>query len=166
MDEIKKWVFTICCGTLLCGVFSILTPSKSFEKITGLILGLFLLICFLTPIRVDLSGFQPEAESAEERRDSVAGETDRFFFRAAVEKSEDVIREIIYKQMEQYDIKAGDVQIYIETEDGSLDGEEKKIVVSVLLPQRMEQHHTVARKALEYELGVDVRLEYREEGAS
>ena len=93
----------------------------------------------------------------------MAGETDQFFFRAAVEKSEDAIHEIIYKQLEQYDIKAGDIQIYIETEEGSPQGEEKKIVVSILLPRRMEEHHAVVRKALEYELGVDVRLEYREE---
>lgn len=163
MDEVKKWVFTICCGTLLCGVFSIFTPSKAFEKTTGLILGLFLLICFLTPIQVDFSGFELRAEGAEDRRNSVAGETDQFFFRAAVEKSEDAIHEIIYKQLEQYDIKAGDIQIYIETEEGSPQGEEKKIVVSILLPRRMEEHHAVVRKALEYELGVDVRLEYREE---
>ncbi|MEA5011680.1 MAG: hypothetical protein VB100_08185 [Angelakisella sp.] len=158
MDEIRRWVFTICCGALVCGIISILIPSKSYQKIMSLLLGLFLLLCFLTPVKIDLSSIQLNAEDAEEQRQKVAEDTDQHFFRTAADKSEEAIKEIIYKQLGQYDINLGDVQIYIETKGDA--GEEKELIVSIRLPQRMEQYHSVVRKALEYELGVTVRLEY------
>ena len=163
MGEVQSWVFTICSGTLMCGVFSILVPGKAFEKVTRLILALFLLICFLTPVEIDLSDLSPDMDAAEEIRNRVAENADSYFFRAAAEKSEEAIIEIVLKQMAQYDIKEEDIQIYIETEEGSPEGEEKRIVVSVTLPAQMRQNHTVIHKALEYELGTDVQLEYREE---
>ena len=49
MDLVDRWVFTICCGTLLCGVVSILAVGKGTQRLMQLVLGLFMLCCFLLP---------------------------------------------------------------------------------------------------------------------
>ena len=163
MDEMKNWAFTICSGMLLCGAFSLLCPGKSFERIMRLILGLFLLLCFLTPVHLDFSGLELEASEAEELMDRVASGTDGYFFRAALEKSREAIEQIVFDRMEEYGIKPEDIQIYIEAEEGSPDGEGKNLIINIQLPESMRKNHELVYKALEYELGTEVRLEYREE---
>ena len=54
MDEVGRWVFTICCGAALCGVVSVLLPSKGMEKLMRMVLGLFMLCCFLLPAGLEL----------------------------------------------------------------------------------------------------------------
>ena len=69
MDEVGRWVFTICCGAALCGVVSVLLPSKGMEKLMRMVLGLFMLCCFLLPagLELDLAELEPpEAASAME----------------------------------------------------------------------------------------------------
>ena len=37
MDLVDRWVFTICCGTLLCGVVSILAVGKGTQRLMQLL---------------------------------------------------------------------------------------------------------------------------------
>ena len=161
MDQVTGWVLTICSGVLICGVVSVLVPSASMEKIMSLVLGLFLLCCFLLPTGIDFSDFNLSLDSPEEIRNQVADETTDFFLDSALKSSEEEISAIIYKQMKEYGIKEDEIEIYIKSEE-VLDGE-KEIVVEIELPERIKERHDVIHKALEYELGVTVRLEYAKE---
>ena len=161
MDQVTGWVLTICSGVLICGVVSVLVPSASMEKIMSLVLGLFLLCCFLLPTGIDFSDFNLSLDSPEEIRNQVADETTDFFLDSALKSSEEEISAIIYKQMKEYGIKEDEIEIYIKSEE-ALDGE-KEIVVEIELPERIKERHDVIHKALEYELGVTVRLEYAKE---
>lgn len=163
MDEVKQWVFTICTGTLLCGMISILSPSKSFEKVIGLILGLFLLICFFTPIRMDAFSFRLEFSEAQNLQNRVAEETDGFFFRAAVEKSQQAIEDNVYKMLEPYGIQPEEIEIYIETMEEHSNRDKKLVVARVRLPSKIRSKHREVYRMLEYGLGIDVQLTYREE---
>lgn len=162
MSELSQWVLTICCGVLICGIASVLTPSKSMEKVMNLVLGLFLLSCLLLPTGLDLFQFHLDLDSPEEQRQRVAEETSDYFLRSALELGEEEAAAIIYGQAAKYGIKEDEIVIYMDTEEASPTGE-KKVVVEVHLPQRAKESHTVLHKALEYELGVTVRLEYSKE---
>lgn len=161
MDQVTGWVLTICSGVLICGVVSVLVPSASMEKVMSLVLGLFLLCCFLLPTGIDFSDFNLSLDSPEEIRNQVADETTNFFLDSALKSSEEEISAIIYKQMKEYGIKEDEIEIYIKSEE-ALDGE-KEIVVEIGLPERIKERHDVIHKTLEYELGVTVRLEYAKE---
>ena len=69
---------------------------------------------------------------------------------------------IILGQLAKYGIKEDEILIYMDTEEATPGGEEE-VVVEVHLPQRAKEDHRGIHKALEYELGVTVRLEYTEE---
>ena len=74
MDEVRQWVFTICCGTLLCGVVSVLLPGKGTERLMSMILGLFMLCCFLLPAGISLELPEIDLPAAESARSQAAGE--------------------------------------------------------------------------------------------
>ncbi len=165
MDELHRWVFTVCCGALLCGVVSVLVPGKGMEKLTRAILGLFLLCCLLLPVGrqprlpdLDLGEAQAEAERA-------AGEVSGYFLRDSVEKGEAALRREAAKELREYGIKEEDIQIYIETDkeqgtDGPGDESPSGLAARVRLPQRLRELEGEFREGLEERLGVDVRLEY------
>ncbi len=162
MGEISKWVLTICGGVLVCGVASMLTPGKSMEKVMNMVLGLFMLCCFLLPTGIDFSDFQLSLDSPEEARQRVAEETTDHFRHSAMDLGAEEAESIILGQLAKYGIKEDEILIYMDTEEATPGGEEE-VVVEVHLPQRAKEDHRVIHKALEYELGVTVRLEYTEE---
>lgn len=163
MEEVKQWVFTICAGTLLCGMISILSPSKSFEKVLGLILGLFLLLCFFTPLRMDAFRFRLDFGEAQELQNRVAEEAHGFFFRAAVEKVQPEIEEQVHQMLERFDVKPDETEIYIEEADRRGGGNQQQVVVQMRLPARIQAHHTELQQRLQRGLGMDVQIAYREE---
>lgn len=165
MDELHRWVFTVCCGALLCGVVSVLVPGRGMEKLMRMVLGLFLLCCLLLPVGrglrlpgLDLAEAQGEAERA-------AGETAEYFLRDSLEKGEGALRRAAAKELREYGIKEEDIQIYIETDreqgtDGPGDEGSPGFTARLRLPQRLRELEGEFRDRLEEVLGVAVRLEY------
>lgn len=162
MSQLSQWVLTICCGVLICGMVSVLIPSKSMEKGMNLVLGLFLLSCLLLPTGLDVSQFHLERSSPEELRERVAEQTSDYLFRSVLDLGEEEAAAIIYGQAARYGIKPEEIVIYMDTEEAPQTGE-KILVAEVHLPRRAKEFHSVLHKALEYELGVTVRLEYSKE---
>ena len=162
MSQVTSWVLTICGGVLICGLISVLIPNASLEKSMNLVLGLFLLCCFLLPAGLDFSDLSWDLDLPVDQMEQMAEETQDFFLQSALDRSEEEAAAIIYKQMKDYGIKENEIQIYIKSEAQSPDGEEE-LVVEVILPERVQEYHDIIHKALEYELGVSVRLGYQEE---
>lgn len=129
----------------------------------GLILGLFLLICFFTPIRVDFLKFRIGLIEAQNMQNQIAVETDKFFFRTAIQKSQVMIEENIYHNLANYGIKPDEVEIYIETLEDKLNQRKRNIIVYITLPSRVRWNHREIHKILQYELGMEVQLTYQEE---
>jgi len=165
MDEVDRWVFTICCGALLCGVVSVLLPSRGMEKPMRMVLGLFMLFCFLLPVgrRFDLPSL--ELEEAQSAADRAAEEVTGYFLRDSAAKGEDALRKAAAKELREYGINEEDIQIYIEADEEdkaeSLGDEGTPgLTARVRLPQGLRDRDGELRERLEEELGVGVRLEY------
>ena len=165
MDEVDRWVFTVCCGALLCGVVSVLTPGRGMEKPMRMVLGLFMLCCFLLPagIRFDLPQLAPE--EPQSAADRAAGEITGYFLRDSLAKGEEALREEAAKELREYGINEQDIQIYIEAdeEEGPGDLEDEglpELTARVRLPQGLQDREGELRERLEEGLGIAVRLEY------
>lgn len=160
MSEITRWVFTVCCGAMLCGVVSILTPGKGSERLMGIVLGLFMLCCFLIPAGLDLdlglsgSGLA-DASSAME---AAAGEITRYF----LEDAQEELEERLEQELVEDGINEEDFQIYIEAEDP---GEESglELTAVVTLPAGLRDEKKELQGRLEQALGIAVEIRYREE---
>lgn len=163
MAEVNRWVFTICCGTLLCGIVSILLPSKKMDRLMGLVLGSFMLCCFLIPAGLGLElpgGELPDASSAMEQ---AAGEVTRYFLEDTARRSEEELTRLAAEELREYGINEEDIQIYIEP-DGQKEGGGQGLQVEVRLPGLFRDRDEELQKRLERAFGVAVGLRYRGEG--
>jgi len=163
MAEVNRWVFTICCGTLLCGVVSILVPGKGMERLMGLVLGLFMLCCFLLPAGLELDLDLAELPEASSAMESAAGEVTEYFLRDTADVSRERLRELAAKELLEYGINEKDIQIYIETDDPQQGGG-LGLTAEVALPPRLQDRHEELQTRLEQALGIAVELTYRREG--
>lgn len=161
MDEVSRWVFTICCGAALCGVVSVLLPGKGMERLMRMVLGLFLLCCILPPgLEMDLS--LPDPPEAAAGQQAAAEEVTGYFLQSAARQGEEELRRLAEKELREAGINGDDIQIYIEADTGSGLGDERplELTVRLLLPPGLEGRADGLRERLEEELGVTVRLEY------
>lgn len=160
MSEITRWVFTVCCGAMLCGVVSILTPGKGSERLMGTVLGLFMLCCFLIPagISLDLALDGPDLADASSAMGSAAEEMTRYF----LEDTQNELRRRLEQELAEAGINGEDFQIYIEAE---APGEERGLGLSatVTLPSGLRDRENELKERLEQALGVAVAIRCREE---
>lgn len=163
MAEVNRWVFTICCGTLLCGVVSILVPSKGMERLMGMVLGLFMLCCFLLPAGLELELPAPELPEASSAMESAAGEVTDYFLQDTAGRSQERLRELAAKELLEYGINEKDIQIYIETDDPK-EGSGLGLAAELVLPPSLQDRQEELQTRLEQALGITVRLTYRREG--
>ena len=163
MDEVRQWVFTICCGTLLCGVVSVLLPGKGTERLMSMILGLFMLCCFLLPAGISLELPEIDLPAAESARSQAAGELTDYFLQDTLRRSEEELAEAAAKELQEYGINEKDIQIYIETDESKDEGT-PEVILNITLPEEARVNHNEIRRILEYVLGAEVRLEYGGEG--
>ena len=162
MDQVNRWVFTICCGTLLCGVVSILAPGKGTERLLRTVLGLFMLCCFLLPAGLELELPELELPEASSAMEEAAGEITGYFLEDTVSRSREELHRLAAKELLEYGINEKDIQIYIEA-DGPREGSGPALAVELVLPERLRDRQEEFLPGLEQALGIAVRLEYRRE---
>jgi nucleotide-binding universal stress UspA family protein len=163
MDDVRQWVFTICSGTLLCGVVSVLLPGQNSQRLMSMVLGLFMLCCFLLPAGIDLELPSPDLEGAEEARNQAADEMTDYFLQDTLRRSQEELTAAAAKELQEYGINEKDIQIYIETDESKDEGT-PEVILNITLPEEAREKHDEIRRILEYELGAEVRLEYGGEG--
>ena len=164
MEELRQWVYTVCCGTLLCGAVSALLPGEGNRKLMDLVLGLFMLCCFLLPAGLSLELPEPDLAAAEEARSRAAGELEEYFLTDTLRRSEEELERRAGEVLAGYGINAGSLSIYMETDESEDDGAWEP-VVELTLPEEARELHGELTRVLEYELGATVRLGYAGEGA-
>lgn len=162
MSEINRWVFTVCCGAMLCGVVSILTPGKGSERLMGMVLGLFMLCCFLLPaginLELELSG--PDLSAASSAMEAAAGELTRYFLSDTLRRAEGELRQRLEQELAAAGINEEEFQIYIEADDPA--GENGPGLTAVVtLPPELWEREKELQGRLEEQLGVAVELRYR-----
>lgn len=163
MPEVTRWVFTICCGTMICGVVSILTPEKGSQRLMGMVLGLFMLCCFLLPaglgLELDPTGLAlPEAASAME---DAHREITRYFMEDTARLARKELEEELEQELAADGINGEDFQIYIEADDPEKAG--PGLRVTVTLPPEHRDRREELQNRLEQKLGIGVTVRCRGE---
>lgn len=154
MTEVTGWVFTICSGALICGVVSALIPGKNYEGSIQLLLGLFMLFCFLVPVSMDWELPSVDLEKAEDKRIAAAGEVEDRLSSQVERDSVQRLTETATQALEQYGVRADEIEVSLAADEKGETG----AVVS--LPQCCEEQHTVLHRLLEYEFGISVSMQY------
>ena len=150
MTEVNRWVFTICCGAVLCGAVSVLLPSRGTERLMRLVLGLFMLCCLLPAgMRLELPALDPPEAAAS--MEQAAGEVTEFFLQDTLERSRAV------EELRESGINGQDIQIYIEAKEPKDDGR-PELTAELILPRELAGRGEELRQLLEKELGIAVRL--------
>ena len=160
MDLVDRWVFTICCGTLLCGVVSILAVGKGTQRLMQLVLGLFMLCCFLLPAGMELELPELAPSAPASAMEEAAGAVTGYFLRDTARRSEEELRRLAAKELQEYGITEKDIQIYIEA-DGPREGSGLAFTVELVLPRQLQERQQQLLPRLEQALGIAVRLGYR-----
>ncbi|MCI9194807.1 MAG: hypothetical protein HFF14_04460 [Angelakisella sp.] len=160
MDLVDRWVFTICCGTLLCGVVSILAVGKGTQRLMQLVLGLFMLCCFLLPAGMELELPELAPSAPASAMEEAAGAVTGYFLRDTARRSEEELRRLAAKELQEYGINEKDIQIYIEA-DGPREGSGLAFTVELVLPRQLQERQQQLLPRLEQALGIAVRLGYR-----
>lgn len=160
MDLVDRWVFTICCGTLLCGVVSILAVGKGTQRLMQLVLGLFMLCCFLLPAGMELELPELAPSAPASAMEEAAGAVTDYFLRDTARRSEEELRRLAAKELQEYGINEKDIQIYIEA-DGPREGSGLAFTVELVLPRQLQERQQQLLPRLEQALGIAVRLGYR-----
>ncbi len=160
MDLVDRWVFTICCGTLLCGVVSILAVGKGTQRLMTLLLGLFVLCCFLLPAGMELELPELAPSAPASAMEEAAGAVTGYFLRDTARRSEEELRRLAAKELQEYGINEKDIQIYIEA-DGPREGSGLAFTVELVLPRQLQERQQQLLPRLEQALGIAVRLGYR-----
>ena len=157
MDLVDRWVFTICCGTLLCGVVSILAVGKGTQRLMQLVLGLFMLCCFLLPAGMELELPELAPSAPASAMEEAAGAVTGYFLRDTARRSEEELRRLAAKELREYGINEKDIQIYIEA-DGPREGSGLAFTVELVLPRQLQERQQQLLPRLEQALGIAVRL--------
>ena len=160
MDLVDRCVFTICCGTLLCGVVSILAVGKGTQRLMQLVLGLFMLCCFLLPAGMELELPELAPSAPASAMEEAAGAVTGYFLRDTARRSEEELRRLAAKELQEYGINEKDIQIYIEA-DGPREGSGLAFTVELVLPRQLQERQQQLLPRLEQALGIAVRLGYR-----
>ncbi len=160
MDLVDRWVFTICCGTLLCGVVSILAVGKGTQRLMQLVLGLFMLCCFLLPAGMELELPELAPSAPASAMEEAAGAVTGYFLRDTARRSEEELRRLAAKELQEYGINEKDIQIDIEA-DGPREGSGLAFTVELVLPRQLQERQQQLLPRLEQALGIAVRLGYR-----
>ena len=160
MDLVDRWVFTICCGTLLCGVVSILAVGKGTQRLMQLVLGLFMLCCFLLPAGMELELPELAPSAPASAMEEAAGAVTGYFLRDTARRSEEELRRLAAKELREYGINEKDIQISIEA-DGPREGSGLAFTVELVLPRQLQERQQQLLPRLEQALGIAVRLGYR-----
>lgn len=153
MDGIRGWVFTICGGALICGIASALIPSKSYEKAIQLLLGLFMLFCFLTPITGDWELPEISVSEAEQRRLEIAGQMEQIASEQLKSSLELRADEELAKLLSEYSIEPGDCSV-------SLAGDGEEAYALLRLPEKQRGRGLSIKNRLSTALGMPVELRY------
>ncbi len=148
MSEVSQWVFTICSGAFICGIVSILLPSSSCKNSIRLLLGVFMLTCFVMPVTLGFDLPSIDVSQAEETRLEIAESIGETTEDIAVESYTTELQDTVYSLTQQYGIEAETVYIeLVEAESG--------YICSVAIPIADGIDSTELQREIEIALGIE-----------
>ena len=137
-----------------------LMQSPDTQRLMQLVLGLFMLCCFLLPAGMELELPELAPSAPASAMEEAAGAVTGYFLRDTARRSEEELRRLAAKELREYGINEKDIQIYIEA-DGPREGSGLAFTVELVLPRQLQERQQQLLPRLEQALGIAVRLGYR-----
>ena len=163
MEEAARWVYAICVGAMICGIVSVLSPAKVLAGPLRMLLGLFLLLCFLLPASVSWEIPDIQWQEAELQREQAAQRAGEPFRQRLEEEGERQLEEEIGQVIARMGAEEREYTVYLELE--SDEAGEPSLRVRLTLPQRLMQQHLEIQEQLEKQLDFPLVIQYKEEEA-
>ncbi len=129
MEQIKSLALTICVTAVATGIFSLLIPNNSFEKVMRFSVSLFFIIGIASPIlskdifsfSLDLSNLKPPPEITAFKAD-----TDNQFVNLAVSNIEKDIK----ASLEQVDLDIKTVRVLVNQQENKTVSIDKVVIIT------------------------------------
>ena len=118
MEQLKQWAVMICAVAVLCAMLHMLAPNSKMEKPFKLVLGLFFLCCFFSPLLIDITSFAIAPESVE----SSINKQSNTFSETVQKQVEEAFKKKISGQIEailkDFPVKTEKINVLINTTEG------------------------------------------------
>jgi len=156
MPELSGWIFTICAGIVVCGIVTPLIPSEKFAQAMKPLLGLFVLTCLLSPIRMNFDLPKIDIEEAEQARVLAAEEFNNQITNVVDKSSEEIVEKAVRELINAEGLVCSYLNINISAEDD-------KTIAVITLPTEFSQYSQRWSQILSYQLSITVKFEFVEQ---
>ena len=161
MEQAARWVYAVCVGAMICGIVSVLSPAKALAGPLRMLLGLFLLLCFLLPLSVSWELPEIDWQEMELQRQQAAKRAGEPFRQRLEEEGERQLERQISELMSQMGAQEGEYAIYLELETEPYG--ETSVRIRLTLPEKLMQRHLEIQERLEKELDFPIVIQYKGE---
>lgn len=162
MEVIRGWAFGVCCSAAAAGLVQMLLPQTSLGKVGKVVVSVFFICSLALPLLEAVPSLSAQWEPfPQEESQEIARELEILLNEQLQSRVEESLVSLTGEKLEEMGISGGDVRIDITTQPGTpLD--QDSLAVEVILPGEYRFRHDELVKSLEYQLGLTVRLGYKE----
>ena len=162
MEVIRQWAFGVCCAAVAAGLVQMLLPDSSLGKLGRTVTAAFFICSLAFPLFQAVPTHTAELEPFPvEESQEVSRNLELLLDQRLQEQVQEALRTLTQEKLEEMGIEGGDVRIDISTQQGApLDQED--LAVEIALPEEYRFRHDELVQSLEYQLGIQVRLEYKD----
>ena len=162
MEIIRQWAFGVCCAAAAAGLVQLILPQSSLGKVEKVVVAAFFLCSLALPLLEAAPRLAMEWEPfPQEEQEEISRELELLLDQRLQEQVQESLASLAGEKLEAMGISGGDVRIDITTEPG-VPLDQDGLAVEVILPEEYRFRHDELVKSLEYQLGLQVRLGYKE----
>lgn len=160
MNGIREWAFSLCFVAVACGIMEMLVPSASIGKVFRFTVGVFFLICILSPVM--MRSYTPPTithENVQAQSQEIADKLTQSVNKRFNKESEQRLKRILTDNLSKSGIKTDKVIINISTKD-----KENIIISSVYIEadKHIEEKHDEIISITEKVLDITPKIVYTE----
>lgn len=156
MDGLQQWAFSICASVLIAGVFSILAPKGSMEKLLRLVVSVFLIMALFSPFiksgKLTLPSFS-EQDAAGQYED--AKDLEQAINEQMAKQMEASIKGQITACLKKNGADGAKVRVSMDIDS---DGRIKMNEIMILISDSDRAKRQEIRQAVKNELGLNVTV--------
>jgi len=154
MEQIKEWAVNVCITLIATGVFSMLIPQGSMEKVMRFGVSTFFLCCLILPFWVGMPSFDWETEVSASIRTE---ELEEGMEEQMKELSRYNIEQVIDRLLSQEEIQAEKIEADIHI------SEENRVFinsVTVVLAAEQKDKMSKVKEQIKEQLGIEPKVTF------
>ena len=153
MGAIKQWATAICFVAVAVSIVEMLIPNGKTEKIMRLVLGCFMLLAIMLPLKNGLSGIAPKFKKHDPLTDY--SEFSKNIQDQSVNSIKSSLNSIIENSLKEKKIVVKKVDIFMDTNKDNCISIKK---IKVFLKKNDENKISAAKEILEKKLGLPTEV--------